>query len=340
MNGKQLYERFFGERVALRQFIRINSKIGMFAELSLDSKNIKNAQKMKLNHIASCALIRQKKYCQEIYDLSIANIDTNFSQTRIILLTQFGGRMDQSNKKFCRYVDSKLQFFYLKKVQGKMIAIKGLPDNASEIIQQMIGRIKPQGGRYYFEQVLIDDKDNLSPLSHNDFSEPDFLACSSNSLLVDTTSEHEYKIVSKELADDQSSCGPLYPTIYWLLGKLFAADPLIIAAYSFLDACSNIDDGRIPFDNFIINQTEAEKLLSTTRAIPTFHGVNVFTSERWKNHDPEEWECFDWMQTIEDAALLGAHKTGSMNLLDVRPNLEWLHKKFIEGKLKNIMDKI
>ena len=111
-------------------------------------------------------------------------------------------------------------------------------------------------------------------------------------------------------------------------------------AYTFLDACSNIDDDRIPFDSFIISQAEVEKLLSTTRAIPTFHGVNVFTHERWKNRDPAEWECFDWMQTIEDAALLGAHNTGSTNLLDVRPSLEWLHKKFIESKLKNIMDKI
>ena len=46
---------------------------------SSDSINIKNAQKMRSNHIASCALIRQKKYCQEIYDLSTANIDTNFT---------------------------------------------------------------------------------------------------------------------------------------------------------------------------------------------------------------------------------------------------------------------
>lgn len=255
------------------------------------------------------------------------------------MLTHFGGGMDQSNKKFCRYVDSKLQFFYLKKVQGKMIAIKGLPDNASEIIQQMIGRIKPQGGRYYFEQVLIDDKDNLSPLSHNDFSEPDFLACSSNSLLVDTTSEHEYKIVSKELADDQSSCGPLYPTIYWLLGKLFAVDPMIIAAYTFFDACTQIDDDSIPFTDFTISDLEKEKLLFTKRDIPCFHGVNIFTHERWQNRDPVKWECFDWLQTIEDAALLGAHKTGSTNLIDVRPNLEWLHEKFIESELKNIMGK-
>ena len=31
-------------------------------------------------------------------------------------------------------------------------------------------------------------------------------------------------------------------------------------------------------------------------------------------------------------------KTGSVNLIEVRPSLEWLHEKFIEGELKNIMN--
>ena len=38
---------------------------------------------------------------------------------------------------------------------------------------------------------------------------------------------------------------PLYPTVYWLLGELFAIDPTIIATYSFLDASTEIDE--IPF---------------------------------------------------------------------------------------------
>lgn len=241
--------------------------------------------------------------------------------------------------KFSAYTDSKLQFFYLKKVKGTIVAIKGLPRNASELMQQMIGRIKPQHGRHYFEQILIDDRNDLSPLSYNDFAEPDFLACSMNSLLVDVSSDHKYTITSKGLAGSPSEAGPLYPTIYWLLGKLFAVDPMIIGAYTFVDACSQIDDDRIPFNNFIINYAETEKLLSTKRDIPCFHGVNIFTYERWQNRDPIKWECFDCLQTIEDAALLGAHKTGIANLLDVRPNLEWLHEKFIESELKNIMGK-
>ncbi len=56
------------------------------------------------------------------------------------------------------------------------------------------------------------------------------------------------------------------------------------------------------------------------------------------NHNPVKWESFDFIQTDEDAALLGAQKTGSVNLIEVRPSLEWLHEKFIEGELKNIMD--
>ena len=220
-----------------------------------------------------------------------------------------------------------------------MIAIKGLPCDASELMQQMIERIKPQHGRHYFEQVLIDDKDDLSPLSYHDFAEPDFLACSMNSLLVDASSEHEYTIASKGLAGNQSEAGPLYPTIYWLLGKLFAVDPMIIAVYTFFDACTELDDDSILFNNFIINYTETEKLLSTKRGVPCFHGVNIFTHEHWQNRDPVKWDCFDWLQTIEDAALLGARKTGSANLLDVRPNLEWLHEKFIECELKNIIGK-
>ena len=241
--------------------------------------------------------------------------------------------------KLSAYTDSKLQFFYLKKVKGTMTAIKGLPRDASELMQNMIERIKPQHGRQYFEQVLIEEKDNLSPLSYNDFTEPAFLACSMNSLLIDASSEHEYTIASKGLAGKPSEKGPLYPTIYWLLGKLFAVDPMIIAAYTFFDACTQIDDDSIPFNNFIINHTETEKLLSTKRDVPCFHGVNIFTHERWQNRDPVKWECFDWLQTIEDAALLGARKTGSANLLDVRPNLEWFHEKFIESELKNIMGK-
>ena len=240
---------------------------------------------------------------------------------------------------FSAYTDSKLQFFYLKKVKGTMLAIKGLPRDASETMQQIIDRIKPRHGRHYFEQILIDDKDDLSLLSYNDFAEPDFLACSMNSLLVDASSEHEYTITSKGLAGNESEAGPLYPTIYWLLGKLFAVDPMIIGTYTFLDACSQIDDDRIPFTDFTISDLEKEKLLSIKRDIPCFHGVNIFTHERWQNRDPIKWECFDRLQTIEDAALLGAHKTGNINLLDVRPNLEWLHEKFIESELKNIMGK-
>lgn len=246
---------------------------------------------------------------------------------------------NESSLKLSAYTDSKLQFFYLKKVKRKMTTVKGLPHNSSQLMQKMIERIKPQHGRCYFEQILIDDKDDLSPLSYNDFAEPDFLACSMNSLLVDATYDHEYTIASKGLAGNQSEAGPLYPTIYWLLGKLFAADPMIIAAYTFLDACTQIDDDSLPFNNFIINYAETKKLLSAKRDIPCFHGVNIFTQERWQNRDPIIWECFDRLQTIEDAAILGAHKTGIANLLDVRPNLKWLHEKFIESELKNIMGK-
>ena len=246
---------------------------------------------------------------------------------------------NERSLKLIAYTDSKLQFFYLKKVKREMTAVNGLPRDASELMQNMIERIKPQHGRRYFEQVLIEKKDNLSPLSYNDFTEPAFLACSMNSLLINASSEHEYTIASKGLAGNQSEAGPLYPTIYWLLGKLFAVDPMIIGAYTFLDACTQIDDDSIPFNNYIINYIETEKLLSTKRDVPCFHGVNIFTHEGWQNRDPVKWECFDWLQTIEDAALLGAHKTGSANLLDVRPNLEWLHEKFIESELKNIIGK-
>jgi hypothetical protein len=157
--------------------------------------------------------------------------------------------------------------------------------------------------------------------------------------LVDASSDHTYKFVSKGLAGGPSMCQPLYPTIYWLLGELFAVNPTIIATYTFLDACTQIDEDSIPFTDFTISNLEKEKLLSKKRDVPCFHGVNIFTHERWLNRDPIKWECFDWLQTIEDAALLGARKTGSSNLLDVRPSLEWLHEKFIESELKNIMGK-
>lgn len=245
----------------------------------------------------------------------------------------------ESALKLSAYTDSKLQFFYLKKAKGTMTAVKGLPRDASELMQNMIERIKPQHGRRYFEQVLIEEKDNLSLISYNDFTEPAFLAGSMNSLLIDASSEHEYTIASKGLVGKPSEKGPVDSTIHWLLGKLFEVDPMIIAAYTFFDACTQKDEHSIPFNNFIINYIETEKLLSTKRDVPCFHGVNIFTHERWQNRDPIKWECFDWLQTIEDAALLGARKTGSENLLDVRPNLEWLHEKFIESELKNIMGK-
>ena len=114
---------------------------------------------------------------------------------------------NESALKLSAYTDSKLQFFYLKKVKGTMTAIKGLPRDASELMQNMIERIKPQHGRRYFEQVLIEEKDNLSPLSYNDFTEPAFLACSMNSLLIDASSEHEYTIASKGLAGGPRCAG-------------------------------------------------------------------------------------------------------------------------------------
>jgi hypothetical protein len=246
---------------------------------------------------------------------------------------------NSSTLKFSAYTDSSLQFFYLDVVGDEITPVKGLPKAVSRKMQRFMEKIKPQAdGRKYFEQIFIDGPSGANR-SYNDFTEPTYFANIPNSLLVDASSDHTYKFASKGLAGGPSMCGPLYSTIYWLLGKLFAVDPRIIAAYTFFDACTQIDDDSIPFTDFTISDLEKEKLLFTKRDIPCFHGVNIFTHERWQNRDPVKWECFDWLQTIEDAALLGAHKTGSTNLIDVRPNLEWLHEKFIESELKNIMGK-
>jgi hypothetical protein len=234
------------------------------------------------------------------------------------------------------YTDSKLQFFYLDQVDGHLTAVKGLPQNVGDKMLQMIGRIKPQQGRFYFEQILIDDKESFPLPSYNDFARRDYLELNLKSLLVDASSVHEYQIASKGLIGDGSSAGPLHSTIYWLLGELFAIDPTIIATYSFFDARTEIRD--IPFDSFFISDNEQEKLLHGTRSIPDFHGINIFTHRRWYNHRPIKWESFDFMQTEEDAALLGAHRTGNYNLYEIRPSLEWLHQKFIESELKNIID--
>jgi len=173
--------------------------------------------------------------------------------------------------------------------------------------------------------------------SYNDFAEPDYLKLNLKSFLVDASSVHEYQLASKGLIGDGSSTGPLYSSIYWLLGELFAIDSTIIATYSFFDARTEIKD--IPFDSFLISDSEQEKLLHGTRSIPSFHGINIFTHRHWYNHRPIKWESFDFMQTKEDAALLGAHRTGSYSLDEIRPSLDWLHQKFIEGELKNIIDR-
>lgn len=238
--------------------------------------------------------------------------------------------------KLTAYTDSKLQFFYLDQADGDLRAVKGLPQNVEDKMLQMIGRIKPQQGRLYFEQILIDDKEPFPLPSYNDFARRDYLELNLKSFLVDASSMHEYKMASKGLLGDQSCAGPLYPTVYWLLGELFAIDPNIIATYSFLDASTEIDE--IPFDSFLISDAEKERLLDDERGVPDFHGIHIFTYKRWQNHNPVKWESFDFIQTDEDAALLGAQKTGSVNLIEVRPSLEWLHEKFIEGELKNIMD--
>ena len=238
--------------------------------------------------------------------------------------------------KLTAYTDSKLQFFYLDQTGGYLTVVKGLPQNVEDKMLQMIGRIKPQQGRLYFEQILIDDKEPFPLPSYNDFARRDYLELNLKSFLVDASSMHEYKMASKGLLNDQSSTGPLYPTVYWLLGELFAIDSTIIATYSFLDASTEID--KIPFDSFLISDAEKERLLDDERGVPDFHGIHIFTYKRWQNHNPVKWESFDFIQTDEDAALLGAQKTGSVNLIEVRPSLEWLHEKFIEGELKNIMD--
>ena len=212
----------------------------------------------------------------------------------------------------------------------------GLPQNVEDKMLQMIERIKPQQGRLYFEQILIDNKEPFPLPSYNDFARRDYLELNLKSFLVDASSMHEYKMASKGLLGDQSCAGPLYPTVYWLLGELFAIDPNIIATYSFLDASTEIDE--IPFDSFLISDAEKERLLDDERGVPDFHGIHIFTYKRWQNDNPVKWESFDFIQTDEDAALLGAQKTGSVNLIEVRPSLEWLHEKFIEGELKNIMD--
>jgi len=235
------------------------------------------------------------------------------------------------------YTDSKLQFFYLDQVDGHLTAVKGLPQNVGDKMLQMIGRIQPQQGRLYFEQILIDDKEPFPMPSYNDFAEPDYLKLNLKSFLVDASSVHEYQLASKGLIGDGSSTGPLYSSIYWLLGELFAIDSTIIATYSFFDARTEIKD--IPFDSFLISDSEQEKLLHGTRSIPSFHGINIFTHRHWYNHRPIKWESFDFMQTKEDAALLGAHRTGSYSLDEIRPSLDWLHQKFIEGELKNIIDR-
>ena len=235
------------------------------------------------------------------------------------------------------YTDSKLQFFYLDQVDGHLTAVKGLPQNVGDKMLQMIGRIQPQQGRLYFEQILIDDKEPFPMPSYNDFAEPDYLKLNLKSFLVDASSVHEYQLASKGLIGDGSSTGPLYSSIYWLLGELFAIDSTIIATYSFFDARTEIKD--IPFDSFLISDSEQEKLLHGTRSIPSFHGINIFTHRHWYNHRPIKWESFDFMQTKEDAALLGAHRTGRYSLDEIRPSLDWLHQKFIEGELKNIIDR-
>ena len=235
------------------------------------------------------------------------------------------------------YTDSKLQFFYLDQVDGHLTAVKGLPQNVGDKMLQMIGRIQPQQGRLYFEQILIDDKESFPLPSYNDFARRDYLELNLKSLLVDASSVHEYQLASKGLIGDGSSTGPLYSSIYWLLGELFAIDSTIIATYSFFDARTEIKD--IPFDSFLISDSEQEKLLHGTRSIPSFHGINIFTHRHWYNHRPIKWESFDFMQTKEDAALLGAHRTGSYSLDEIRPSLDWLHQKFIEGELKNIIDR-
>ncbi len=242
-------------------------------------------------------------------------------------------------KKFTSYTDSKLQFFYIKVVKGQQTIVKGLPQAVSRKLQRFMEKIKPQAdGRKYFEQIFIDGPSGAN-LSYNDFTERDYFKISLNSLLVDASSDHKYKFVSKAKADSYSMCGPL-PATFWLLKQLHKVDPTIIAAYSFLDACTQIDDHSIPFTDFTISDLEKEKLLSSKRDIPTFHGVNISSYKSVEIIETQKWECFDWLQTIEDAALLCAHKTGNTNLLDVRPNLEWLHEKFIEGELKNIKDKV
>jgi len=238
-------------------------------------------------------------------------------------------------KKFSSFSDIKLQFFYQEVINGDMSLVKGLPGDSARRMQQMVGRIKSQHGRQYFDQVMIDDQDSFPVPSYNDFVQPDYLKLGVNSFLINISSIYELKLVSKGYAEDKWSVAPRI-TIYWLLGELFAIDAGIIAAYSFLDAGRMKED--IPFNNFMISEAEKEYLLYGHRGIPDFHGVNIFTFKRWQDYDPIKWECFDSLQTEEDAALLGANKIGSYNLREMRPSLERQHEQFIAGELKNIIN--
>ena len=240
-------------------------------------------------------------------------------------------------KKFTRYTDSKLQFFYIDVVNGQKVAVKGLPKDAEKKMKKMIGRIKPLQGRRYFEQVLIDDCQPFPCPSYNDFTRPEYLKLNVNSFLLDVNALHEYTFASKGRYGHESSAGPR-SIIYWLLGELFAVDKAIIAAYSFIDA-GNMGS-NIPFYSFLISEIEKEKLLYGARAIPEFHGVEIYTHKLWRDRQPIKWESFDLLQTDEDAAVLGAHKTGKYNLNEIRPSLEWLHEMYIECELKNNIDNL
>lgn len=244
--------------------------------------------------------------------------------------------MQIQNNKFNLFIDSKLQFFYPER-RGKIILFEpGLPFLAGSKFEEILARIKPQkDGTKLFEQALVREKSGWP--SYNDFQEKDYLKIAPQSFLIEEHPHHEYRFTSKGCSGHSSSCGPKR-TLEFILEEMFEDDPTIIAAYSFLDVDGCSDD--IIFDDFMITEPEKEKLINGDRGCPNFHGVEVITLQTLKNRQSTKWECFDWLQTIEDAALLEVKTLGLCSLDDVRPRLEWLHQRYIEGEIKNIVQRL
>ena len=239
-------------------------------------------------------------------------------------------------QRYSTYIDSKLEFFYLEKNLNKVVFKQGLSHVAEKKLKEILSRIEPQkDGTKLFEHVLVRDKSGWP--SYNHFQEEGYLKIAPQSFLVKLGPHHKYYFVSKGCSGHTSASGPRQ-TIHFVLEEMFAIDPNIIAAYSFLDINGDWPDTF--FDDFMVTDSEKEKLIHGVRGIPNFHGVEVITCKTLRNNKEASWKCFDWLQTIEDSALLEAQVLGSSSLEDVRPSLEWLHQKNIESEIKNIVQQL